>query len=230
MSRVFLAGASGAIGQPLSRLLVKGGHQVFGTTRSPAKADLLAGLGVTPIVVDVYDAAKLRAEVQRAHPEIVIHQLTDLPPGLDPARMAEARIANARLRETGTRNLLEAATAAGARRVIAQSIAFAYEPGPVPHKESDPLDPAATGVISLETQVLAFTDSVVLRYGNLYGPGTGFERADPDLAVHVDAAADAAARAVTRGRGVYNIAEDGGIVTTARAKADLGWNAVFRIA
>jgi nucleoside-diphosphate-sugar epimerase len=230
MSRVFLAGASGAIGQPLSRLLVKGGHQVFGTTRSAAKADLLAGLGVTPIVVDVYDAAKLRAEVQRAHPEIVIHQLTDLPPGLDPARMAEARIANAKLREIGTQNLLEAAAAAGTRRVIAQSIAFAYAPGAVPHAETDPLDPTATGVISLETQVLAFPDSVVLRYGNLYGSGTGFVEADPNLAVHVDAAADAAARAVTRGRGVYNIAEDGGIVTTARAKADLGWNAVFRIA
>jgi nucleoside-diphosphate-sugar epimerase len=144
--------------------------------------------------------------------------------------MAEARIANAKLRETGTQNLLEAAAAAGTWRVIAQSIAFAYAPGAVPHAETDPLDPTATGVISLETQVLAFPDSVVLRYGNLYGSGTGFVEADPNLAVHVDAAADAAARAVTRGKGVYNIAEDGGTVTTARAKTDLGWDAGFRIA
>jgi uncharacterized protein YbjT (DUF2867 family) len=122
---VFLAGATGAIGRRLGPMLVARGWRVIGTTRAPAKAASLAGAGVEPVVVDVYDAPALLRAVVAAGPDIVIHQLTDLPAGLDPSRMAAAGIANARLREEGTRNLVAAAVAAGATRLVAQSIAFA---------------------------------------------------------------------------------------------------------
>ena len=232
MTRVFVAGATGAVGRPLCRLLVADGWRVIGTTRSAAKPPGLQALGVEPVVVDVFDAAALHRAVADARPEIVVHQLTDLPPGLDPARMAEARARNARLREEGTRNLIAAAVAAGARRMVAQSIAFAYAPGPQPYSEDSQLDSAQRGVISLESQVLAAPlEGVVLRYGRFYGPGTGFEARRTDGApLHVDAAADAARRALTRGRGIYNVAEDDGVLSIRKAVAELGWDPAFRLA
>lgn len=93
---------------------------------------MLRALGIEPVVVDVFDPARLREVVREARPGIVIHQLTDLPPALDPAQMADARVRTARLREIGTGNLIAAALAAGAARMIAQSIAFAYAPDPTP--------------------------------------------------------------------------------------------------
>ena len=228
--RIFLAGAAGAIGRRLCLLLVQEGWQVTGTTRSPEKAAVLRDMGVTPAVVDVYDETKLHRAVADAAPEIVIHQLTDLPPGLDPAKMVEGVIRNTRIREVGTRHLLTAAVNAGARRIVAQSIAFAYAPGPMPYDENSPLDPNARGVISLERQVLeAPLEAVMLRYGRFYGPGTGFEDERESGKLHVDAAADAARRAVTRGRGIYNIAEEDGEITSRKAAAELGWSPAFRI-
>lgn len=231
-STIFVAGASGAIGRRLCRMLVEEGWPVVGTTRFQEKVPLLRELGVEPAVVDVYEVTRLHDVVVDAQPEVVIHQLTDLPPGLDPARMGEALVRNARLRDEGTRNLIAAATAAGATRLIAQSICFAYAPGPLPYREDDPLnldDPAfgetARGVASLERQVIdgPFV-GIVLRYGKLYGPGTGFDSPPPGGPLHVDAAADAARRAITRGRaGVYNIAEDDGTVAIDKAAAELGW-------
>lgn len=232
MKCVFIAGATGAVGRPLCRLLVADEWQVVGTTRSAEKAPALRALGVEPVVVDVFDAPALYRAVAAARPEIVVHQLTDLPPGLDPARMAEARARNTRLREEGTRNLVAAALAAGARRMVAQSIAFAYAPGPMPYREDAPLDPEARGVISLESQVLqAPLESVILRYGRFYGPGTGFAaRRTEGAPLHVDAAADAARRALTRGRGVYNVAEDDGVLAIRKAVEELGWDPAFRMA
>lgn len=228
--KILVAGASGVVGQGLCRLLVADGHSVSGTTRSAGKAAGLEALGVTALVVDVFDAAELTETIMRAAPEVVIHQLTDLPDGLDPAQMAAARIRNNRIRDEGTRNLIAAAVTAGAKRLIAQSIAFAYAPGPLPYDEAAPLDPAATGVISLETQVLnAPMAGVVLRYGKFYGPETGFDAAPPGGPLHVDAAADAARLAVTRGAGVYNVAENDGTLVTARAVAELGFDPAFRI-
>lgn len=235
---VFLAGATGAVGRRLAPLLVADGWRVVGTTRSQDKLADLRALGVDPVVVDVFDAAALGTAVMGAKPEVVIHQLTDLPPGLDPALMADALVRNARIRDEGTRNLLAAARAAGARRVIAQSIAFVYAEGPLPHREDDPLvtpaeGPAgvsARGVISLESQVLAAPlEGLVLRYGRFYGPGTGFDKPTGPAPVHVDAAAKAAALAVTRGTpGVYNIAEDDGTVLSDKARRELGWSAEWR--
>lgn len=237
--RIFLAGASGAIGRRLTPLLRAAGHHVVGTTRTDAGAGTLRALGAEPAIVDVFDAEMLSRAVAAARPDVVIHQLTDLPPGLDPARMAEAGVRNARIRDEGTGNLVRAAIAAGARRLIAQSIAFAYAPGPEPHAEGDPLDIAADGgravsvrgVVALENWTLASPPlaGIVLRYGRLYGPGTGAEAASaPPL--HVDAAAYAALLAVDRGDvGIYNIAEANAYAATEKARSALDWREDFRL-
>jgi nucleoside-diphosphate-sugar epimerase len=237
---IFLAGASGAIGRRLCALLIADGWRVFGTTRSAEKAVLLRASGVEPVVVDVFDAEALRSAMLTAGAGIVIHQLTDLPPGLDPKQMAAARERNARIREIGTRNLIAAGRAGKMRRLIAQSVSFAYAPGPMPYREEAPLDIAAPadaggtsarGVASLESQTLEGPFAgLVLRYGRLYGPGTGFDTPPAGGPVHVDAAADAARRAVTRGApGIYNVAEEDGTVSSARVVRELGWRHDFRI-
>ena len=239
--RIFLAGANGTIGRRLTPLLVAAGHVVIGTTRSAAKAGEIKGLGGAPVVVDAFDAAALRDAVLLARPEVVMHQLTDLPDVLDPARLSEVLARNSRLRIEGTANLVAAAQAAGARRLIAQSLAFAYADGPEPHAETDAIAPeqgdtpraiTARGVRALEKAVLHAPgiDGIVLRYGRLYGPGT-WNTPNARAALHVDAAAQAALLAVTRGvPGVYNIAEDDGAVTIDTARRELGFDPAFRLA
>lgn len=236
---VFVAGATGVIGIRLVRLLRDAGYHVFGTTRYAAKSEALEAAGATPVIVDVYDADALLAQTMSIRPVIVVHQLTDLPRALDPSRMAGAIVANAHLRRVGTRNLVAAACAAGAQRVIAQSIAWMYTPGTLPHAESDPLDAQADGargvsvggVIALEQLVMGSPplQGTVLRYGRLYGGDTGADRADAP-AVHVDAAAHAALLAVARPlAGVFNIADDNDIVATDKARRELGWRPDFRL-
>ena len=237
---IFLAGASGAIGRRLAPLLVADGWRVVGTTRSADKAALLRALNVEPVVVDVFDAGALRRVVAESQPEIVIHQLTDLPYALEASKMGGALVRNARLRDEGTRNLVAAAVRAGARRLIAQSLGFIYAEGRTPHREEDPLLPethpayggTVTGVLSLERQVLeAPLQGVVLRYGRFYGPGTGFDEPTGAGPVHVDAAAKAAQLAITRGQpGVYNVAEPDGSVDVEKATRVLGWDPGFRVA
>jgi nucleoside-diphosphate-sugar epimerase len=235
---VFLAGAAGAIGRRLVPLLVGAGYAVTGTTRSGETAAELRSRGIVPAVVDVYDADALRDAVTRARPDVVIHQLTDLPKVID--RTGTAFLANTRLRIEGTPNLVAAAKAAGARRLIAQSIAFAYAPGPEPHDERDPLASAqgdapsaatARGVRALEDAVLgAGLEAFVLRYGRLYGPGTWNPTASGPGALHVDAAAHAALLALTACKpGIYNIAEPGGPVAIDKACQELGFDPSFRL-
>jgi len=236
MARIFLAGASGLIGQRLVPLLVQAGHHVLGTTRTEQKAGFLRSLGATPAVVDVFDAEALRRVVVASEPEVVIQQLTNLPDdlsSLEGPALERALRENARMRTEGTPNLVAAALAAGARRLVAQSILWIYAPGREPHVESDPVNAGATGsagitvqgVIALERAVLgaAVLAPVVLRYGHLYGPGTN-EEAPRDPAVHVDAAAHAAALAVDRGLGVYNVAEASPYASSERARRELGWD------
>ena len=228
--RVLVAGASGAVGRQLVPMLVADGHEVTGTTRSDDRAAGIRAAGAAALVVDVYDTAALTVGVVHARPHVIVHQLTDLAAGFGP----ESLRANSRLREVGTRNLLDAALAAGARRIVAQGAAWLYAPGDGDRVEEDALLDSAThpdhavlpGVRSLERLVLGTPriEGVVLRYGLLYGPGTRTDGPDARPPVHVAAAARAAALAVTRGApGIYNIVDDGGGVSNRRAREVLGW-------
>ena len=235
---LFLAGAGGAIGRRLAPTLLAEGWRVVGTTRSADKAGALRQLGYEPVVVDVFDAEALRGAVAEARPEAVMHQLTDLPHALEASQMEAALARNARLRDEGTRNLVAAALAAGARRLVAQSISFVYAEGPLPHREEDPLLPddhpaygeTCRALRSLERQVTgAPLTGVVLRYGLFYGPGTGFDAPIGPGSVHVDAAARAAVLALTRGRpGIYNVAEADPSLSCEKAIREFGWDAGWR--
>jgi nucleoside-diphosphate-sugar epimerase len=239
--RVFVAGASGAIGTALAPLLIAAGYTVFGGTRRADRVRKLEDAGVSPVVVDVFDATALRDALVRIAPHSVIHQLTDLPFGLDPARMAQAVNANARIRDEGTRNLVAATISAGSKRMIAQSIAWAYRPGVTPYDESCPLDldaqgargTSVRGVAALEQHVLTTASLIgtVLRYGQIYGPGTGANAPTGSSPLHVEAAAYAALLALQRGKaGVFNIAQDDAEVSSAKAKRELGWSPDIRSA
>lgn len=237
--RILLAGATGVIGRRLAAVLRDANYEVTGTTRTPAKTQMLRALGITPIVVDVLDADALAEAVATARPEIVIHQLTDLPSAPGTPGYPAAQQANRRLRIEGTRNLMQAAKRTGVRRAVAQSIAFVYAPGAGTRSEDDPLDLAAEGVrqltvqgiVALEREILKTPEiaGVVLRYGYLYGPDTWYDVPPKPPSVHVDAAAHAALLAVSKGAGVYNIAEDDGAVSGAKAKRELGFDPAFRI-
>jgi len=185
------------------------------------------------------DAQALSAAVLETHPDIIVHQLTDLPPGLDPDQMTEGTHRNARMRSQGTQNLIAAAPGAEVRRLVAQSIAWMYAPGKEPYSEDDPLDIAArgtraitvAGVATLERLTISSApiDGVVLRYGHLYGPGTGTNTAEAP-ALHVDAAAWAAVLAIEKARrGIYNIAEPSGYLSTEKARRELGFDASVRL-
>jgi nucleoside-diphosphate-sugar epimerase len=173
--RIFLAGATGVIGLRLVELLVESGHHVAGMTRSLDKEERLAMLGVEPVVCDVYDADGLRATVVAFRPEVVMHQLTDLPDEL--RQLGEHAAANARIRREGTANLLGAAQAAGASRVIVGSVAWALE------------GDGGAAVEEMEARVLG-AGGVIVRYGRFYGPGTFYETdLPPEPRVHIDTAA-----------------------------------------
>jgi nucleoside-diphosphate-sugar epimerase len=241
VAKVFLAGATGAIGKRLVPQLLDAGYEVFGMTRSERSVDELKTAGATPIIVDVFDAPALSRAMTAACPEIVINQLTDLPANLEPSRMAEGVVRTTRIRIEGTRNLAAAALEAGVRRFIAQSLAcWVYADGPQPYSENAPLDlraesPYATvveGVAALEqlTTMSPPIEGVVLRYGQLYGPGTGRDEPAHPAPLHVDAAAHAALLAIDRGYpGIFNIAEDDGFVSIAKAVRELGFDPGFRM-
>lgn len=167
---VFVAGGSGAIGVPLVRALVAAGHQVTSSTRSQANAAMLKSLGATPAIVDALDADALTRAVVAARPTYVVHQLTALPKG--GPRSARDLEATNRLRIDGTRHLLAAAIAAGARRFVGGSFALiGASTGGVPEE----VRPAADAVRSMESQILdanrsGAIEGIVLRYGMFYGP------------------------------------------------------------
>jgi nucleoside-diphosphate-sugar epimerase len=169
--RVFVAGGSGTIGVPLVRALVQAGHQVTALSRSASKADALRDLGATPAIADALDAEALGVAVRAARPTHVIHQLTALPKeGVIRGRDLEP---TNRLRIVGTRNLLDAAIGAGAKRIVGGS--FALLQG-APADAPQHLREAANAVHSMESQILDASRSgkiegIVLRYGLFYGPG-----------------------------------------------------------
>lgn len=236
----FIAGASGVIGKNICKLLVKDGWKVYGTTRSKNKIESLNKLGIEPIIVDVYDEKKIEEIIVSIKPKIVFHQLTDLPLGLDPDKMEKALESNARLREIGTKNLVNASKKAGIEKMIAQSIAFVYEPSALPHTEDSALlnfsDPVygttSKAVASLEEQVLnAPFIGIILRNGLLYGNETGFDKpVDYVPPVHVEAAAYAAFLAINCDKNnIYNIANDDERLSTIKAKNELKWSPDLRL-
>jgi nucleoside-diphosphate-sugar epimerase len=237
--KIFLAGATGAIGQVLSRLLVANGYRVYGTTRSKEKVSLLQEMEVEPVIINVFDGERLKNILADIQPEVVIHQLTDLPFALDAKEMTAALVRNARLRKVGTKNLVDAAVNAGCKRIIAQSISFIYDEGLTPHVEEDALLPlthpvygeTVEGVLNLERQIIeSGIDGIVLRYGLLYGPKTGFDSPIAPASVHVEAAAKAAELAVKCGvTGIYNVAESDKSLSSKKAIKAFDWNADWRV-
>lgn len=185
--RVFVAGASGAVGRPLVRLLREHGHEVLGTTRSDARASALRALGAEPVVCDALDGEALRAAVRTAAPEAIVNQLTALSAPLNPRRYQQWLEPTNRLRIAATRNLAEAGVEAGARILVSQSVAFAYRwDGDQLKTEDEPLfedapggfDRAVAALRELERRTLETPglDGIVLRYGYFYGPGTSYAR------------------------------------------------------
>jgi nucleoside-diphosphate-sugar epimerase len=236
--RVFLAGATGAIGRPLVPRLLAAGHELTAMTRSERSAQTLRSAGAAVVVVDVFDREALAAAVADARPEAVVHELTALPHRFKPRDKQLYEPTN-RVRTEGTRNLVEAATAAAVRRFVCQSIAFGYAPGGERVKTEDaalfrdapaPFDGGMQALEEMERMVLGAEgmEGLILRYGWFYGPGTFFasdgstasdvrRRRFPVVGegsgvfsfIHVDDAADATVAALERGAaGAYNVVDD----------------------
>jgi nucleoside-diphosphate-sugar epimerase len=184
--RIFVAGAAGAIGRRLVPALLSAGHQVIGMTRSAPRADEIRAMGAEPVVSDALNPAALSAALNEARPQVVINQLTAIPPRLNPRQIMAGMAATNRLRGEGTSNLVKAARDAGARRVISQSIAFAYAPAAGSAVEEDPLfddaplayRPLVDAVEACERSTISTPgiEGIVLRYGYFYGPGTVYAR------------------------------------------------------
>ena len=181
--RVFVAGATGAIGKQLVPRLVAAGHEVHGMTRSQSKQAMLYEVGAVPVVADALDPDQVAEAVGRARPDVIVHQLTAIG-SLDPRHFDRDFALTNRLRTEGTDHLLSAGQAMGVRRFVAQSYGawpYARTGGPV-KTEEDPLDPAPAremretlaAIRHLEQAVLGarWTEGIVLRYGAFYGPGT----------------------------------------------------------
>lgn len=190
--RIFLAGATGVIGSRLLPLLVAAGHAVTGTTRSADRAYAIEKAGGTPVVVDVYDVDALTAAVVESRPDLVMHQLTDLPD--DAADIPARAVGNSRMRTEGTANLLAAARAAGGARVLAQSIAWT--------------PPGRGDAVKWHEAAVLDAGGVVVRYGQLYGPGTYYETEPPaHPRIHASDAAQQTVPLVEAAPGVVVLAD-----------------------
>jgi nucleoside-diphosphate-sugar epimerase len=193
--RIYFAGASGVIGSRLVPLLVEAGHTVGAMTRSAERAGRLASIGAQPIVCDVFDRPALFSAVRSFSPDLVLHELTDLPDDLE--NLPEESLLNARIRVEGTRNLLDALEGSGRTKIVAQSVAWTMRPGP-----------EADAVASLEEAVLA-ANGVVLRYGQFYGPGTYYEGEPPAAPrVHIDIAAARTLEALDAPPGILTVVDN----------------------
>jgi nucleoside-diphosphate-sugar epimerase len=236
--KVFVAGATGAVGKPLVEQLVAAGHEVVGMTRSPGKQDAIRALGARPVVADALDADAVAQAVAQAEPDVIVHQLTAIAK-FDMRNPDRAFATTNRLRTEGLDHLLAAGQAVGAKRFIAQSYAgwpYARTGGPV-KDENDPLDPNPPAKIRETLKAIEYVEQtvpsigwgvgIVLRYGGFYGPGTGAggeemiapvrKRQFPIIGdgngvwsfVHVDDAAAATVAAVDHGAaGIYNVVDD----------------------
>lgn len=232
--KIFLAGATGVVGRPLVAQLRAAGHEVIALSRK-TQPD---ASGVRTVVGDVFDEAAVTAAIAATRPDVVVHQLTALPPRMNPRHVDREMAATNRLRIDGTRVLIAAAQKNGIDRVVAQGICFAPDPSaPAPLDDDAPLfrdahplfRPMVEALLSLEEQVLALRGGVVMRYGNFYGPGTFFgkdgstiedirRRRLPRIGdgsttmpfIHVDDAARATLLAIEKPElsGRFNVTED----------------------
>jgi 2-alkyl-3-oxoalkanoate reductase len=234
--RIFVAGGTGAIGRPLVTALAKAGHDVTVYVRNPEKVTALGLPDVVPAAGDAFDSDTLTRAVNDARPEVVVNQLTALPTTANPIALKKGFDTTSRLRAEVSGVLVRAARAAGARRIVAQSISFVYSPGPGVRSELDPLWTDAKGQIgtlarslaTLESETLATgVEGVVLRYGTYYGPGTyvapgglyatliarrflPLPGAGGGLfgLVHIDDAVSATLAALDGPAGVFNVVDD----------------------
>lgn len=183
--RVFVAGATGAVGRPLVRQLVARGHEVTGLTRDEGRARWLRDAGATAVVGDAADRVLIAAAVDAARPDVIVNELTTLPANLDPRKLPEIYSANDRIRLLGTAALLGAASASNVGRFVTQSSAYWYAPTPgAVKKEDDALDteapePTGTSVramveVEAATRAAPGITATILRYASLYGPGTWY--------------------------------------------------------
>jgi len=236
--RVFVAGATGAIGKQLVPRLAAAGHEVHGMTRSESKQAMVHKLGAVPAVADALDPDQVAEAVGRARPDVIVHQLTAIG-SLDPRHFDRDFALTNRLRTEGTNHLLSAGQAVGVQRFVAQSYFASFaRTGAAVKSEEDPFDPSparemretAAAIRHLEEAVLdaRWTEGIVLRYGSFYGPGTSIapggeqseairKRKFPLVGdgggvwsfIHIADAAEATMAAVEHGnRGVYNVVDD----------------------
>jgi nucleoside-diphosphate-sugar epimerase len=229
--KIFIAGASGAVGRPLIRQLRERGHEVVGMTRSNTAA--IEALGARAVMADAFDADAVREAVAGASPDVVVNELTDLAQPLNPRKYEDWLAGTNRLRREGTKNLVDAAVAAGVPKFVSQSVAFAYTFEPGLKTEESAMHGAAAGEMgaameSLEQQTLAAPGGIVLRYGFFYGPGTSYDRDGQQIElirqrrlpivgggkgafpfIHIDDAAAATVAAIEGGTpGIYNVVDD----------------------
>ncbi|HET9581436.1 MAG TPA: NAD-dependent epimerase/dehydratase family protein [Gemmatimonadota bacterium] len=236
--RIFLAGATGAVGRRLVPLLIQAGHDVVGLTRTLAKADNLRAMGAEPAVADALDPDAVMKAVSEARPEVLIHQLTAIPDGVDLRHFDRDFALTDRLRTEGTRHLVAAATEAGARRLVAQGFAgwgYAREGGPI-KTEADPLDPDPPAVFrrtldalrELEAAVLGARDlaGIVLRYGWFYGPGTSIGEGGSV----VEAVRRRRMPIVGKGSGVWSFVHIDDVAAATVAAVERGAPGVYNVA
>jgi nucleoside-diphosphate-sugar epimerase len=236
--KIFVAGATGAIGRPLLTQLLARGHNVVALTRSQERAQSLVAQGIEPVIADVFDADSIKAAIIHAQPEVVIEQLTALPKTYTRESMGAAAAFNTRIRLEGGANVLAAAQAAGVRRYLRQSIAFWGIPGTGLADEETPLSVDASPAVAADARIVteiehrlletSNLEGIALRYGFFYGPGTWFNP-DGDVAqqvrqqqfpivgngdgvwswLHIEDAAIATVAAAEQGNpGVYLITDD----------------------
>lgn len=235
--KVFVAGATGAIGRPLIKSLTLAGHTTCGMVRSQDSSTSLSNLGAEPVIADALDTASVSAAVAKVRPDVIINELTSLPKHYATSDMKAAAERDARVRLEGNKNLVAAALQTGVRRILVQSTGFWYGPGDGLASESAPFAMGASPAIAagsqryadLEAMVFGRPDleAVALRYGFFYGPGTWFT-SDGDVGeqvrqqqvpiigdgqgisswVHIDDAADGTVRALDCAPGPYNIVDD----------------------
>ncbi|MGG0727971.1 NAD-dependent epimerase/dehydratase family protein [Bacillus paramycoides] len=222
--KIFVAGATGVIGRNLLPMLINEGHTVYAMIRSDSQKESLKNLGVLPVIADVFNRKEVFSVLKETLPDVVIHQLT----ALSTWNLED----NARIRIEGTRNLVDAAKNVGVKKIIAQSISWAYESGDKLATETDPLDFYAlmprqvtiNGIAKLEETVSELPEAVILRYGTLYGPGTWYAKngvfanqvrnneiiATDGMSsfIHVEDAARAAVLALDWSSGIVNIVDD----------------------